>query len=161
MKECSVCKVTKPLDSFYKSPRGTFGRYQYCKKCSNEKTNAWRKRNPEADAAIRERTKKNNPFGHKASRLKSSYGITREQYEQMLQRQGGVCAVSTCGKEILSRFSAVPAPLKLTACVDHNHATGAVRALLCQRCNYVVGVLESHPGIVRAGDEYLRAFETC
>lgn len=55
--------------------------------------------------------------------LKKKYGITRAQYDAMLVSQGGGCALCN-------------APPKTRALhVDHDHATGRVRGLLCFRCN--------------------------
>lgn len=50
-------------------------------------------------------------------------GVTDEQYERLLAAQGGGCAI--CG--------ATPKTRRLH--VDHDHKTGAVRGLLCYRCN--------------------------
>lgn len=76
-------------------------------------------------------------------RLRNGYGITVEQYEEMLKRQKGGCAI--CGKR----------PGKKRLHVDHNHETGQVRGLLCAKCNGDLQVLES-PGRADALAEYLR-----
>jgi hypothetical protein len=60
------------------------------------------------------------------------YGISAEDYEAMLVRQGGVCAM--CGMEYHTGR---------LLCVDHDHATGKVRGLLCIRCNAGLGYIES------------------
>ena len=39
--------------------------------------------------------------------------------------------------------------------VDHNHKTGAVRALLCNRCNSVIGLTGESVTILKAMEEYL------
>lgn len=57
--------------------------------------------------------------------LKTRYGLTPEQVEAMSIAQGGQCAV--CKKPI-EKFH-----------IDHNHNTGAVRGLLCHRCNVRIG----------------------
>ena len=64
----------------------------------------------------------------RARRLMTLYGITLAQYASMLKRQGGRCAI--CGRP----------PKRRNLDVDHDHATGRVRGLLCFNCNkYVVG----------------------
>jgi recombination endonuclease VII len=63
--------------------------------------------------------------------LKYRYGLSKEDYERMLDEQGGVCAI--CGS----------APDKQRLSVDHNHGTGKVRGLLCHKCNLALGVIES------------------
>lgn len=62
------------------------------------------------------------------SMLRRKYGITLEQYNELLARQGGVCAI--CGGEDQKRLA-----------VDHDHKTGKVRGLLCARCNPAIGFL--------------------
>ena len=57
------------------------------------------------------------------SAYRSRTGITEAQYEALLAAQGGGCAI--CGNTPKSRRLSV----------DHDHATGDVRGLLCHRCN--------------------------
>jgi hypothetical protein len=64
-------------------------------------------------------------------RLWENYGLTVERYDGMVAEQGGVCFV--CGKPNSARRRLV---------VDHCQETGRVRALLCGRCNWVIGMLE-------------------
>lgn len=65
--------------------------------------------------------------------LMKTYGITIEDYNEMFIRQNGCCDICKRHQtEINHRLY-----------VDHNHATGEVRALLCNRCNQIVGAIES------------------
>ena len=73
-----------------------------------------------------------------------AYGITIADYNAILERQGGVCAI--CKKH--------PGE---TLCVDHCHATGKVRGLLCRKCNAAIGFLEDDPRNARAAAAYLEA----
>lgn len=59
------------------------------------------------------------------------YGITLADYVAMLRAQGGGCAI--CGQK----------PTRRNLAVDHDHATGKVRGLLCAPCNTGLGTLES------------------
>lgn len=59
-----------------------------------------------------------------ARRVEDTYGITAEEYAELLDKQGGRCAICRC----------VPRSIRLA--VDHDHKTGAVRGLLCKRCNH-------------------------
>lgn len=59
------------------------------------------------------------------SYLLRKYGITNDQYEELLRKQEGRCAV--CQKQASS--------FKSRLCVDHDHWTGNVRGLLCTYCN--------------------------
>jgi hypothetical protein len=68
--------------------------------------------------------------------------MSLQDYNAMLEAQGGACAV--CRKKT-----------KLTLCVDHCHHTGAVRGLLCVKCNAGLGCYEDQPSLMRAGADYL------
>lgn len=78
------------------------------------------------------------------STRKTLYGITPEQYQDMLQAQGGVCAIcrNTCstGRKL---------------CVDHCHETGRIRGLLCSECNNGIGKLKDSPTLLRIAANYL------
>lgn len=84
-----------------------------------------------ARAATREWNAK-NPHKKRAARLKRVYGLSAEAYEQMLKAQDGTCALCP------NKFSN-----DCPACVDHDHTTGLVRALLCTRCNLELGSYET------------------
>ena|SRR3990170_1348221 len=79
-----------------------------------------------------------SPKGQAFSRERhlQSYGLTPEQYAEMLVEQKGVCAV--CGKPETAQ-SRLGTPYSLA--VDHDHETGAVRGLLCGTCNAALGML--------------------
>jgi hypothetical protein len=64
----------------------------------------------------------------------------------MLAEQGGVCAICK-GNEITGRGAYFH--------VDHNHETGAVRALLCPRCNQGLGLFREDRAVLAAAIEYL------
>jgi len=76
--------------------------------------------------------------------LKCVYGITLDEYEDMLRAQHGMCAM--CGH----------ADPKRSLCVDHNHGTGNVRALLCHDCNKALGFYEKRAEQIAA---YLEAYD--
>jgi hypothetical protein len=94
---------------------------------------------PEAKERARLRTREwqvSNKARHKQllrkGHLKQKYGLTLVEYDAFLVRQNGVCALCySVDKRALS--------------VDHDHKTGRVRALLCHKCNVLVGCLESRP----------------
>lgn len=71
------------------------------------------------------------------------YGLAREHYARMLTAQGGRCAL--CGRESGSRALAV----------DHDHATGRIRGLLCSPCNTGIGGLRDDPEMLRRAIAYL------
>jgi hypothetical protein len=84
-------------------------------------------------------------------RIQRLYGITFEQYEAMVAAQGNRCAV--CGTEPDPRAPKQSSRLH----VDHDHITGAVRKLLCNRCNMGVGYFLDDPIRLRAAAEYIES----
>ena len=72
------------------------------------------------------------------------YGITVEEYDALLARQGGVCGL--CGRP----------PDRKRLHVDHNHGTGAIRGLLCHHCNTGLGLLGESVERLSAAIEWLR-----
>lgn len=72
--------------------------------------------------------------------------MTRTDYDVMLEKQGGGCAV--CG---------VRPPEGKSLAVDHNHETGAVRGILCDKCNQAIGSFKDSPALLRKAAEYLEA----
>nr|DAF24803.1 MAG TPA: Recombination endonuclease VII [Crassvirales sp.] len=85
---------------------------------------------------------------HRVQVIKS-YGITEEEFNSMLERQGGKCAI--CGTTDWGR----PSPS-----IDHDHKTGKVRALLCNRCNRVLGLAEDSPELLSKMFNYLKEHGT-
>ncbi|MGY2003734.1 endonuclease VII domain-containing protein [Blastococcus sp. SYSU DS1024] len=78
--------------------------------------------------------------GSRTYHLKRRYGITAERADVMLEAQGGLCAICR----------AAPAQH-----VDHDHATGAVRALLCFNCNGGLGQFRDDPYLLHVAAFYL------
>jgi hypothetical protein len=89
-------------------------------------------------------------------RMKSQYGVTRKQYDDMLEAQGGCCAI--CG-------STTPRGRHKTFVVDHDHSCcpgdrscgACVRGLLCSTCNIAIGLLGDDAAGVRSALSYLEA----
>jgi hypothetical protein len=76
----------------------------------------------------------------------AKYGLTIEQYEEMLKAQGGGCFI--CGE-----------PPEKNLCVDHSHDTRMVRGLLCLTCNLGLGHFKDDRRLTHAATHYLwRAF---
>jgi sulfur transfer complex TusBCD TusB component (DsrH family) len=58
------------------------------------------------------------------------YGLTLEQYDAMVIEQNGVCAICKQSETV---------SIKKNMCIDHDHKTGKVRQLLCDKCNRGIG----------------------
>jgi hypothetical protein len=89
---------------------------------------------------VRGKASKDKVGGSRTYHLKRRYGITAQDADAMLAAQGGLCAICR----------AAPA-----AHVDHDHKTGAVRALLCFNCNGGLGQFKDDPAVLRAAADYV------
>ena len=160
-KKCNKCNKEKSLDSFYKDKNGINGRRSVCIECDVKKAKKWNSSNKEAHAsherkhrtnnkddvkANRARYVKKNPRSVKNSALKFNYGITIDQFEEMSQQQGNACAICEIPKSELTE----------DLCVDHDHKTSKIRALLCRPCNSALGLMRDNPKVAIKMAEYLQ-----
>jgi hypothetical protein len=81
---------------------------------------------------------------HKNYKLQVRYGLTTEAFDSMFVGQGDVCAVCETSNWGLRGPT-----------VDHNHATGAIRGILCDNCNTAIGRLKDNSLIARVIADYL------
>ena len=142
-KRCPKCKKRKPLSSFYKSKSIKSGFRCWCKLCSRK-----------ADKKYVKNPIKNRVTNRK-SVLKIRFGLSLADYDYMLEKQNGVCAI--CGKLETKKSHYNDAIVRLS--VDHNHKTGKVRGLLCRRCNVVLGQTEENIEILLDMVKYLKRTE--
>ena len=84
-----------------------------------------------------------NKWYRREERLKQVYGMSMQDYEALVAQQGGVCRICKT-KPARPLF------------VDHSHASGRVRGLLCHPCNAALGFMRDDPVIAAAATEYLR-----
>lgn len=115
MKTCTNCKITSELGNFKNNKRAKDGKDSWCKKCSSQLRNknlaAYRK-----TERVRE--------------LRKKYNMSLEDYESMKQAQNECCKI--CGEHESN-------VRQKRLFVDHDHTTGKVRALLCDKCNKGLG----------------------
>jgi hypothetical protein len=78
---------------------------------------------------------------YRNKRLQREYGITLEEHTQMLKNQNECCAICQNKR-----------PLR----VDHNHSTGKVRGLLCDKCNVTIGLLDENITVTERLTAYLK-----
>ena len=78
---------------------------------------------------VSDRTRSNREYIRDRNRLRK-YGVTRKQWEEILESQENRCQICRCS------FSVTKVPY-----IDHNHSTGSVRGALCNSCNKALGHL--------------------
>lgn len=127
-KRCGECREVKDRTEFHRRASKD-GHEAICKSCSAARSKV-RNAQPET-----QRQRRN-------AKYLARYGITLDQYEEMLAAQDGKCAI--CGEE-------PPPPLL----VDHDHETDELRELLCLSCNSLLGQARDNINILRKSIEYL------
>ncbi|UOD28766.1 endonuclease VII domain-containing protein [Massilia violaceinigra] len=142
MKTCTACQQEKPLTGFSRDKRR--GHAARCKDCRKAEVTAWRTKNRESYNASERQRYAESPAKWERH-LRSKYGISLAEYAERLAAQGGCCAICRASGDALRE----------TLAVDHDHATGAVRGLLCAKCNRMLGCAVDRPEVLRAGAEYL------
>jgi hypothetical protein len=180
MKRCPDCADLLPLSAFGRNKTQPDGRSFYCLPCNRARNNRWyRKKRQSLGQEVRDlswvpdgfrwcptckraiahddyirNAALPSGFGTRCkpchNRLSKDaywlrrYGLTRAAVDQLRLEQGNVCAI--CG-------DAEPEHL------DHDHATGGIRRLLCQRCNHGLGLFRDDPKLLHAAAYYV-AFHT-
>jgi hypothetical protein len=140
MKTCSNCQQEKQPAEFWPDRRRSGGLQARCKTCRAASAKDWRDANKHK-AAERYWS---NPDAERERHLVRKYGVTLERYRSMLEQQGGACAI--CRKTQQRAFD-----------VDHCHATGRVRGLLCTNCNRMIGHAADDAARLRAAASYLES----
>jgi hypothetical protein len=133
-------RVGDPAGTYQGAPckhcenRSRWVRNGQCTACKKDRNRAWAKANPERIARIARR-----------ARLKLSYGITEEAFEALLIAQQGRCCICE---------TPMPEPH-----IDHSHAKGHVRGLLCRPCNKGLGHFRDDPVRMRSAAAYINERE--
>lgn len=148
MKTCCTCKIEKSESEYYRCRGKKDGRAACCKDCADNYNNLYRAKNPEKVRAHKRQSAKRRYTTEKsrASTLRCVYGMTSLDYQRLLDKQGGVCAI--CGR---TGTDATRTALS----VDHNHSTGKIRGLLCGPCNRALGMLQDSPELLRKAAAYV------
>lgn len=122
---CNQCGASKPISEFERYSGYT--RYQ-CKTCRGKNVDAQRK---------------------------YRFGITRAQYQAMLEKQYGKCAACGEGETMLGRSGTVR-----ELSVDHCHESGSIRGLVCDACNNIMGRAKDDATRLRRVAAYLEIAST-
>ena len=125
-------------------------------KKSRWKLRAYRKRYDDARSETRRKWRQAHPeiiAGHNRRRTVQRYGITVKRYTEFLIKQDGLCAACRRPESVkhLGKIRRLA--------IDHNHATGRIRGLLCGRCNGALGLLGDDILRVRALVAYMERYD--
>lgn len=138
---CTKCGAAKATSDFPIDRSRKTGRSGRCKKCNLERVQSWTKQDPERAASLRNAAKKKRFKEGRVDRTKERYGVSRDRVLDMLEAQDDRCA-------ICFQYGFAPH-------VDHNHASGALRELLCFKCNASIGMMEESLPRLRNAIKYL------
>lgn len=136
-KTCKDCKEDKALSEYNKFSRSADGLAYRCRSCASVRQKKWVESIPDRHLYYRERN------------LRKAFGIGLEEYDQMLEAQGGVCAI--CSQE----ETTVRQGRLQSLSVDHCHDTGKIRGLLCNSCNRALGKFKDSIEHLLAAAAYL------
>ena len=136
------------MREYYRNNPDKYKRSPEWQKAHNDRR---RKRYAE-DAAFREQCKasarRRDPRARRNGRLLASFGISADEYDAMLAGQGGRCAI--CGSAVGDKWNRRLA-------VDHCHATGKVRGILCTNCNQGIGKFKDCADLLLRASKYIKA----
>jgi hypothetical protein len=104
----------------------------------------WRERNPSKAREYARKHRQNNPEAWKTYHLKSKYGITAEQREEMIAAQDHKCGICKCELD--------------DPHVDHIEEPFKLRGILCHNCNVTLGLMKDSPELLRAAADYLEKY---
>lgn len=183
MKQCTRCKRVLPKDNFRVRSDKTGNRQRICRRCECEYSNKYAKINRkritqdrrEYQKDYKQKNKKHlndiqrrryhevvdekhtyysayrNTERSRDFYLKRRYGITLAEFNEKLKQQENGCAI--CGSV---NGKANKRNDRLT--VDHNHATGELRGILCHRCNWGLGQFDDDTELLVKAIEYLKSY---
>lgn len=141
IKRCTKCGIEKRLEAYCRQKGGKFGRHPRCRECRSEQEQIRYRANRDTILAQQRKSPARKQW-RQGYRRQRKYGLTAQEFDAMVNAQGGLCALGH-------------APADGALVVDHDHATGKVRRLLCRSCNAALGMFEENLDRLRAAITYL------
>lgn len=160
-RKCNKCLITLPIEDFAicKKPTKVCKRAYVCKSCVNKKAREmyhdnresrrikYKQRYQDRKAGITKPKRKKVEESKNYDRgyyLKKAFGITEKDFDNMMNSQNNSCAI--CKKGLSSTKEAH---------IDHCHKTGAVRGILCRKCNAGLGQFSDDINLMEIAINYL------
>lgn len=151
---CRVCGVEKPLTDFPRDVRKSLGHTYRCKTCGNAYHAQWRAKNPDKrDRYYVQRNERRRGRIGRDAQLRQNFGITIEDYERMLQQQGGVCII--CQDPERTRNKSLAVDHDRRCCPGRKSCGKCLRGLLCQPCNQALGMFFDDVEVLERAIAYL------
>lgn len=155
---CNKCFLEKDINCFGIDKSTKTGYNYTCKECRNtilrSRYDPERTRIKNINNSNQRKQFYRSDRGIEISRrswLLKQYNITLEEYNALNTTQNGLCAICF-ESEIYYRNKVL--------CVDHDHKTGEIRGLLCNRCNRALGLLKEEKQILLNAIKYLEKHES-
>lgn len=129
-KKCSKCKKIYPRSPvyFYKNKNRKMGLDSWCKNCKSD-------------------------YDHKRHKI-YRYGISLNKVNELIFEQKNRCAI--CGQNFDDIFNIYIDKLTIRSPrVDHNHKSGKIRGILCNKCNILLGMVKDNTSILLKAVDYL------
>ncbi len=136
LKHCPKCEITKKTSEFGSNVSKKDGLSSYCSDCIRHYSTEWKSNNR---SKVR--------WGDKYRQSLKKYGVTKEQYQDMLRLQNHKCPICLSG---LDPFDGTK-----NCHIDHCHKTGMVRGILCFKCNVALGGFNDNLDTLRRAADYL------
>lgn len=134
---CSLCKQDKDSSCFHRQSTKARGFQSYCKECRKKRQET------KAEEVGKQAWAKINRKYY----LKCQYGLSLEQFDDLLKVQNYSCKICKTDERDVYRGSLF---------VDHCHTTGKIRGLLCHQCNTALGKFRDSETILLSAIEYLK-----
>lgn len=125
-KHCPECDRWRDVSCFYNNPTHLDGLFGKCNECCEDR------------------------------RLEQRYGLQPGEYHELVERQGGLCAVCG-GPETISRFKKLSVDHDHSCCPGEKSCGRCVRGLICGRCNRTLGLVDDNPELLSKMAEYINA----
>lgn len=174
MKTCSHCKCLKDNAAFRKDHRTSTGLTSWCRTCMQQRALSYYHANKTIIGAQLKQRRLKNPAHYRDKERKwrrsnmergkgkilQKYwpGVTwrqaLENYKVLVEKQNNLCGICKKPEYRLANTSSNNKIRDL--CVDHCHATGTVRGLLCDDCNVLLGRAKDDPTICINACNYLK-----
>ena len=153
MKQCRVCGKEKLLTDYYKRTDPRRAMSDPCRECVLAARKADYHKRKEYMSERARRYRKEHPEKIRDTKLRQTYNVGSDYYNEKLAEQGGVCAGCRQNVQIIWKGKVV------AMAIDHDHKTGKNRGVLCMHCNRALGSLRDDINVLNNLIDYLNKYQ--